>query len=103
MKVFKYSASVRGNLQSSFVFETKDDLDRWLKVDFPALCEKYGELTVRCGTLPGLKLGDRCKVYGEGADVFVIEGQKIYSKDRYGFLLDSGWCEEVYKCYAVEE
>jgi hypothetical protein len=44
-------------------------------------------------------VGERCRVIGDGADEYVIESLVAYNANRYGFVLDSGWVEEVAKCY----
>lgn len=98
-RVFYYGIAVTGGLISSFEFETKEQVEEWVKLKLPILEEKYGNLKFVVYDLPGLKVGDKCRVYGEGSDEFVIESIKQYSEDRWGFCLDSGWSEEVYKCY----
>lgn len=103
MKVFTICITTYGGLLSSFVFEDSQSRDVWLANVFPKLKAKYKGITFTVTPLDGLKIGDKCKVIGEGSDIFTIEGMKKYSEDRYGFCLDSGWCEEVAKCYAVME
>ena len=98
-KVFTRAATVSGGLMSSYVFEDQKALDHWIATDFVKLEQTYGPLTLRIDTLPGLRIGDTCRVWGEGADTFVIEKLIKYSENRYGFILDSGWSEEVIKCF----
>ena len=100
-KTFAKCISVSGGLCSSFVFEGVQEKDEWLASELPKLEEKYGKLVVSTRDLPALKVGDKCRVFGEGDDVFVIEGLREYSKNRFGFMLDSGWNEEVAKCYSA--
>lgn len=101
LKKIRFTKMIRtsGGLQASFVFENQKEVQRWIKEDLPKLEAEYNKLSLEVSDLPGLRVGDKCKVWGEGNDVFVIEDIKIYSKDRYGFGLDSGWWEEVAKCY----
>lgn len=97
--VFTRCVRVSGNLGSSYVFADDVAVDHWLKTTLPELNAKYGQLVVSVSDLPGLKVGDTCHVWGEADDVFTILKLIKYSPDRYGFLLDSGWSEEVAKCY----
>lgn len=96
---FRWRVTVKGDLQSNYVFQDLDELADWLKHDIPLLEEKYGELTYTITTLPELKIGDECFVMGEGYDKFKIMELTRYSPHRYGFILDSGFIEEVAKCY----
>lgn len=97
--IFTKKVKVRGGLLSSFVFEDQLAVKNWIKKELPLLEKKYGRLEYEVSDLPGLKIGDRCNVWGEAQDVFTITGIKRYSDNRYGFLLDSGWVEEVAKCH----
>lgn len=99
MKTFNVKLTVNGNLLSHFVFETDKDADSWMETDFQKLCSKYGKLQVNREKLPGLKVGDKCNVWGEGIDIFCITGIRQYSPHRFGFILDNGVCEEVAKCH----
>lgn len=98
-KIFTIGISVRGGLGSSYVFESQEAADEWLETEFPLLEKEYGKLEYYTCDLPGLKIGDQCNVYGDGTDVYLIEGLKQYSPNRWGFILDSGFSEEVYKCH----
>lgn len=100
-KIFTVGIAVRGGLHSSYVFESKEHADTWLNNDLPALSQEYGALEYNLIDLPGLKIGDRCNVSGEGTDDFEILDIKKYSPHRYGFLLDSGWYEEIFKCHTT--
>lgn len=100
-KVFTVGIAVRGKFNSSYVFESKECADTWLNNDFPALSQEYGALEYTLVDLPGLKIGDRCNVYGEGTEDFEILDLKEYSPHRYGFFLSSGWNEEVFKCHTA--
>lgn len=99
--VFKKCVRVRGGLGSSFVFESSEDVNNWIETELPELEDKYGKLEYTISDLDGLSEGDECHVVGEGSDVFIIEGVFKYSNNRWGFALDSGWSEEVAKCYKV--
>lgn len=98
-KKFVIEANVKGALISSFCFESQEEFDAWKKSDFIELQQKYGPLTLSEGKLPGLSVGDTCCVYGEGMEEFKIVELIEYSKNRFGFVLDSGWSEEVVKCF----
>lgn len=102
-KVFTVGASVRGGLGSSFQFENEAALEAWKENEFKALEATYGKLELSVYALPGLKVGDTCCVYGEGDEEFVIKELVQFSPHRYGFVLDSGWREEVGKCYRPGE
>lgn len=101
MSVFTVRVSTSGGLISSFVFQDTKELADWKLNKLPKLEAKYGKLVLSESALPGLKIGDRCTVVGEGSEVFTIMNLKKYSDHRYGFCLDSGCCEEVSKCYEV--
>lgn len=100
-KVFTKGISVNGSLISSFVFQNNDEVKSWLQNELPKLQHQYGLLSVFSRELDGLKIGDQCHVFGEGDEVFTILGLRKYSPYRYGFNLDSGLSEEVYKCYKL--
>ena len=97
--VFTIRITVSGNLNSNYVFENNKEKNRWIKKDLVELEKQYGRLIIHETHLPGFKIGDTCRVVGEGLYEFKIESIKKYSKDRFGFGLDSGWYEEVAKCY----
>jgi hypothetical protein len=99
MPVFTVCIRVRGDLWSSFVFENHSQADEWVTQELPNLVQQYNELEVERDTLPGLRVGDRCNVWGEASDVFVIKDLFQYSPNRWGFLLDKGFSEEVAKCH----
>lgn len=97
--IFTVVAHTHGGLVSSYVFESNEQLEAWKNSTFPKLEKEYGKLSLNVDTLPGFKVGDTCHVYGEGNDTFVITALIKYSENRYGFVLDSGFSEEVAKCY----
>jgi hypothetical protein len=99
-KIFKSKVRVQGGLLSSYVFENEDAANAWLAKDFVDLQAKYGPLSAALSSLPGLKIGDACRVIGDGEEEYVIEGLVAYNANRFGFVLDSGFVEEVAKCYA---
>ena len=98
-KIFTKCIDVRGNLISSYVFQNDKEVDKWLKNDYSILKEKHDNLSYNIRELDSLKIGDECYVLGEGDDIFTIKGIIKFSPNRYGFILDSGWTEEVAKCY----
>jgi len=98
-KIFIKRLTTRGNLSANYVFSSDKEVNDWLSNDLLLLEKEHGKLTYTITELDGLKVGDTCKVTGEGDEDFVIEKLIRYSKDRYGFVLDSGWTEEVAKCY----
>lgn len=99
MKVFYRAVHVRGNLISTYVFEDSVEMKKWIQDILPNLRLKYGNINYSVSHLDGLKIGDICKVMGEGLDRFEIMGLKKYSDNRWGFVLDNGTTEEVNKCY----
>lgn len=101
MTTFDTAVTVTGHLHSTFEFESEQAADNWISTEFVKLSKLYPGLTYSKFQLPSLKIGDQCYVVGEGSDVFTILGVKNYSPNRYGFILDAGWCEEVYKCYQI--
>ena len=101
-KTFTIVARVTGGLGSSYVFSDEDEYETWRRRELPPLEKEFGRLTVRKDTLPGFAVGDYCMVYGEGFDVFEIEGLRQYSPHRYGFVLKDHGCEEVAKCFWKE-
>lgn len=97
---FTKAITVSGAFGSHFVFTSDEEKTNWIKNELPKLRDKYGNVNISNEwDLPGFEIGDTCHVWGEGSDKFVIEALKCYSPYRYGFLLDSGWYEEVAKCY----
>ena len=102
-KVFNYRICVDGGLISTYVFENKESVDAWYKTHLVELEKENGTLKCRLYDLDGLKVGDECYVMGEGNETFIIEKLFNYSKNRWGFQLNSGWCEEVAKCYKVSD
>ena len=98
-RVFTRRVRVSGKLLSNFVFADQAAVEVWQNEALPGLEKKYGKLDLTVSDLPGLKIGDRCHVIGEGSDVFTIERLVAWDADRFGFVLDSGWVEEVAKCY----
>ena len=101
--VFTRRVRTTGNLQSNYVFQNDSELSVWLRTELPKLESVHGTLGISTSDLPGLSVGDTCRVIGEGSDEFVIEKLINYSPYRYGFILDSGWSEEVAKSYILEE
>jgi hypothetical protein len=115
MPVFTVCVRVKGDLLSSFVFEDHAQADAWMNSEFLSLVNEYGEFTAERSALPGsalpgLRVGDRCNVWGEASDEFVVKELIEYSPNRWGFLL-RGNCvvgmkvieistiEEVAKCH----
>lgn len=97
--IFTKCVIVKGNLHSSYVFQSDKDMEKWLENDFQKLQKKYGKLTYKKENLPGLNIGDTCRVWGEGSFLFVIKSVVKYSEHRYGFIMECGEMEEVAKCY----
>ena len=98
---FTRRVMTQGDLLASYVFEDDTALQQWKETELPKLEQKYGKLELDISELPGLVVGDKCLVNGEGSEVFTIMELFEYSPNRYGFALDSGWCEEVAKCRTV--
>jgi hypothetical protein len=101
LKVFTKRVSVEGDLISSFAFTSEDEVLDWIHhTGLPELRKEYGEnLIYRVGDLPGVTIGDTVLVSGEGLREFKIVDFMMYSPNRPGVLLDSGWSEEVVKIY----
>ena len=99
--IFKKAVRVKGALNSAYSFKNKSAVDTWIKDVFPKLEKKYGKLEYKVSNLDGLSVGDTCYVWGEADTEFKIERLIKYSEDRWGFVLDSGWTEEVVKCYKI--
>lgn len=98
-KIFTKAIKVNGDLISTFVFENAADVKKWRDTILPRLELQHGSLAYSIRELDSLKIGDTCCVMGEGTETFKIIQQIQYSPNRYGFVLDSGWSEEVNKCY----
>ena len=101
--MFKYYCRFRGNFYSVYEFKTKEELDRFVQVIAPEILAEHEGTSMITGELQPLDIGSTCHVLGEGTDEFVITGVVNYSPDRWGFILDSGWSEEIYKCYPVKQ
>ena len=101
--VYNVAVSVSGPYHCRFSFTNRDALVKWLTSEFPKLKEKYGNtLEYNTQMLDGLQVGDKCHVYGDGDEEYTIVSQFMYSNDRPGFTLNTGFNEEVAKCYAVK-
>ena len=97
--IFRYYVNVEGDYNSIFHFETKEDCIIWLDNDFTELKKIYRNLyNTGIGILDGLKIGDECFVAGEGDEVFKIKELEKITSNRWSFLLDKGWFEDVHKC-----
>ena len=97
--VYTKALKVSGDLRCSYAFETQEDMDVWIKDEHPKLCKEYGKLSYSTKDLDGLKVGDSCWVIGEGDETFIIKELIQFSPNRPGFVLNSGFREEVVKCY----
>jgi len=100
-KIYRTVVHVSGDIVASYVFGRAIDARSWID-NVLVRMQKENTLTYTIADLDGLTVGDKCQVTGEGSDVFTIEGLIRYSDNRYGFLLDSGDAEEMYKCYSVD-
>ncbi len=100
--IFKHRIIVRGGLSSSFVFTDKDLMDSWIKTKIPYLKMVYKDISYSVHDLDGLQIGDSCHVVGDGREVYRITGLVPFDENRYGFVLDSGFVEEVAKCYKID-
>lgn len=96
---FTREVRVNGRFNTSYVFENDKQVSWWIETEFPKLLSKYGTLDFSVLLLPGLKIGDTCRVWGDGDEEYKIVGLVVWQPYRYGFILDA-WCEEgVEKCY----
>lgn len=98
-KVFTVGVSTQGGYVASFQFEDESAFHAWKDDELKRLEAIYGKLALKIYPLPGIEIGETCLVYGEGERRFVVKGLVQFSPHRYGFVLDSGLCEEVGKCY----
>ncbi len=85
----------------SYSFHSLDDVDNWLETEFVQLKKKYNNLVYNIFDLPGLKIGQKCHVNGDGPAVYKIIDVDESMKNRPLFILDDGFMEEVQNCYAV--
>ena len=99
MKVFHHLVTTKGNLMCNYVFENKKTMDKWIMMELPKLQKLHKKVEIEIRDLPGLRVGDHCLVWGEAQDVFKIERMVKFEEHRYGFVLDSGFVEEVAKCH----
>ena len=100
--VFTHSVKVSGNYNATFHFTSKKAAKQWMVDKVPGLIREYGEnIKATLGSLPGLRVGDKCGVYGEGMEEFTIVGVHSYQDDYYAFILDSGEAESVHKCFEL--
>ena len=100
-KVFGTVVHVKGDCIISFVFSNKNAASFWVQEVFPRMKKETPNLSYTLKTIDRLRVGDKCYVRGDGSEVYTIDGLVRYSDNRYGFLLNSGWTEEVHKCYSV--
>jgi hypothetical protein len=101
--MFTTRIKVSGNLLSTYVFTDAAASKLWRETELKELEKEHGPLTTHeypLDDLPGI--GDKCHVMGDGDSVYTVEKLIKYSANRYGFILDSGWTEEVWKCYKVD-
>ena len=101
-KIYRAVVHVSGDIVASYVFGRTIDAHNWIDSVLVRM-QKEKTLTYTIANLDGLTVGDKCQVTGEGDEVFVIKGLIRYSDNRYGFLLDSGDAEEMYKCHALSK
>ena len=91
--------SAKNVLYSSYSFHSMNEVENWLETEFVQLKKTYDTLVYSVFDLPGLKVGEKCRVNGDGADVYKIIGVDERMKNRPLFVLDSGFVEEVQKCF----
>lgn len=99
--IFKYSAFVSGNYSCLYVFENSQQLDSWTNSEFKKLKNQYGNLLLRVEVLDQLKIGDKCHVNGDGNEIYQILDITKFDEYQYGFILDTGFVENVAKCFKV--
>lgn len=91
--------SAKNGLYSSYSFHSMNEVENWLETEFVQLKKTYDTLVYSVFDLPGLKVGEKCHVNGDGAEVYKIIGVDERMKNRPLFVLDSGFVEEVQKCF----
>lgn len=100
MTTYTKALSTRGDLLARFSFQSEAEKAAWIENELPEIRKKYGKVSIgREWDLPGLQVGDTCCVCGEGDETFEILALIMYSPHRPGFLLSSGYTEEVAKCF----
>jgi len=97
--IFTKGLSTKGDFWASYCFENETKRLEWIRSVFPSLQKEYSDISFKVFDLDGLQIGDKCMVDGEGMDIFTIKEIKKYSDNRYAFLMDTGWWEEVVKCH----
>ena len=100
-ETFSKSVHVKGDLICSFAFPTTSEVIRWVEIDLPKLREEFSSISYSVHDLDELVVGDTCLVSGDGYEEYVILELFWYGPNRPGFVLDSGFTEEVVKCYRV--
>lgn len=92
------------SLQSTFVFCSEKECEEWFKTEYKVLEKKYSDnIRYEKLILDLPDIGERCHVLGDGLDEYTIMDMMPYSPNRYGFVLDTGCTEEVWKCKRVKD
>ena len=97
--VFTSMVRVTGSLLASYVFEDLAKARKWINTERQSMEDKYGALRFEFEPLPGQKVGDKCNVYGDADEVFIITGPVSWEDNRWGFVLDKCQVDEVAKCH----
>jgi hypothetical protein len=98
-KSFSHALNIRGEYNTTYEFQSIEDVDNFLKNEYPKYKEKYSNITYSILDLEIFKFNDNCNVNGEGTDNFKIIGLNKYSKYSYGYILNNGFIEPVHKCH----
>ena len=93
--------SAKNGLYSSYAFHSMNEVETWLETEFVQLKKKYNKIVYNIFDLPGLKIGQKCHINGDGPAVYKIIDVDESMKNRPLFRLDDGFMEEVQNCYAV--
>lgn len=98
-KSFSHALNIRGEYNTTYEFQSIEDVDNFLKNEYPKYKEKYSNIENSIKEIESFKFNSLCNVNGEGNDVFKIIGIKQYSKYSYGYILNNGFIEPVNKCH----
>lgn len=102
--VFTTAVRVTGQLSSWYEFTSPEAAAAWIEGDtYASIRQNYSLIQHEIHALDHLRIGDSCTVVGEGAEQFTIVGIRRYEADRYGFMLNKGTIEEVYKCKRIDQ
>jgi hypothetical protein len=102
MKImFTHRLKVSGSYNANLVFKSKAQLDYYLEHEIHALEYDYPGIRYDVFEMKPLKVGDECYVLNDDDNIYEIQGLACIEPFRYGYILSSGFIEDVAKCYPV--